>query len=989
MNDYRQRFGLNQPFEPSTTSMGKFFANRLRDSLHLTSTLTTNERENFDQTTADCEATPEPPISLYDLNRSIITPSSTSSRNDSYFTHTTPDTHKFSRRVELSSGYNILKNRTSSRPTRLPAYLQGPTPLAQLNPLPATVTVITNTLPDDNRQRRLSFTDHYRTQHLAYTQQILQQFNADGTRRPFSSDSPLPPPLPSTTYYAPSAPLVHNRTAYEPIEPLKLALEQEDNSIAELSRELRAAAYPTTRKSSNHSPSRETSPPTTRYSTRMNAKRVPPPPRSLPKLHPTDQPPQTIISNIKSTHFYHHHEPDKLPSTVDDHLQSSSTASLLLDQFFNPEQTHELIPVNTEKHEYTQPPVLLMRTPSLPNSSDDTTMSFVSKYARLAPIVTSQTATTTLEINSHDQTLDISSFHTENVILTDDLFQTSEMINPDHTIEDDYSYVPLKEQLNSINGIPLLELDELETNSDMSESQLVPIIYAKELANEIELLQKAHLLKQQQRSISMNNENERINDNNSVPPPANMELLNFEALEEEFCILQRREDTPSPSPTIQSTMMEISSPPLSTKPPESLPSPSEIETSMNNIFQHSILAHNRASPWFKLPTELWFKILPFLNSHELHNFSYACKRFYLLVQDQACRHRIVIHHRMQLEQVWFDVLSRRKPISLSFIDCRQQNLENTPQSENIPWLEFFQSIGSNLLDFTMSGCYHEPFTPNTLLPIIVQTCSHLRSLNLRWNNITESTLNHLITYPQWIQLRTLDFTGCQTLDDTLLINLFIRTEAEFHLEKLVLQACTNITWISLDTIAICIPNLTHLNVSRCIGLTNLSSNQNLTCFHYWPKLQHIDLGHLLTLTDNDLNIIFANCKYLNALILDDDMNLTDQTLNQLTIDFQLLNLRNCTNFSTNALIKLTDQCPYLHTIDLSSIKNFNDQCLLEWTAKPLIQLKSLALNQCTDCTMNTIESFLEQHANLRYFSFHPPEESTLREKFHHLQIVFQ
>ncbi|CAF4858927.1 unnamed protein product, partial [Rotaria sp. Silwood2] len=42
------------------------------------------------------------------------------------------------------------------------------------------------------------------------------------------------------------------------------------------------------------------------------------------------------------------------------------------------------------------------------------------------------------------------------------------------------------------------------------------------------LLQKAHLLKQQQRSIAMNSENERINDNNSVPPPANMELLNLE-----------------------------------------------------------------------------------------------------------------------------------------------------------------------------------------------------------------------------------------------------------------------------------------------------------------------------------------------------------------------------------------------------------------------------------------------------------------------------
>ncbi|CAF4861522.1 unnamed protein product, partial [Rotaria socialis] len=78
--------------------MGKFFSNRLRDSLNFGGTLTTHEGENFDETSADYEATPEPPISLYDANRPIVTPSSTSSMNESYFTHTTPDIHKFSRR---------------------------------------------------------------------------------------------------------------------------------------------------------------------------------------------------------------------------------------------------------------------------------------------------------------------------------------------------------------------------------------------------------------------------------------------------------------------------------------------------------------------------------------------------------------------------------------------------------------------------------------------------------------------------------------------------------------------------------------------------------------------------------------------------------------------------------------------------------------------------------------------------------------------------
>ena len=316
-------------------------------------------------------------------------------------------------------------------------------------------------------------------------------------------------------------------------------------------------------------------------------------------------------------------------------------------------------------------------------------MSFVSKYARLAPIASSQNFSrnknSSIDENnnvnhSHEQNdHDISSFHNETSMITDDIFQTSQLINFDSTINEtneNYSYVPLKEEMKIIHDIPLLELDELETNSDISESQLVPIIYAKELANEIDLLQKAHLIKQQQRSFaSINNENERINDNNSVPPPDNMELLNFEALEEEYSTLQQQDNTPIPSPTT----MEISS--LSSTPTKiQSPHPSsETETSLITILQHSIFAHNCLSPWFKLPTELWCKILSYLNTNELYKFSYVCKRFYLIVQNPACCHRIIIDRRMNLEQIWFDSISRRKPVSLTFIECRQQTLENLQQ----------------------------------------------------------------------------------------------------------------------------------------------------------------------------------------------------------------------------------------------------------------------------------------------------------------------
>ena len=316
-------------------------------------------------------------------------------------------------------------------------------------------------------------------------------------------------------------------------------------------------------------------------------------------------------------------------------------------------------------------------------------------------------------------------------------------------------------------------------------------------------------------------------------------------------------------------------------------------------------------------------------------------------------------------------------------------------SSQIEWSEFFQTISSNLNDFTMFGCQYEPMTPNTLLPIVIQTCPNLQSLNLRWNTINESTLNHLSNYTQFIYLHTLDLTGCQILDDQLLIDIFIRKEENFHLKKFILDACINITWIGLDTIAICIPNLIHLSVSRCIGLKNFSLNQDLTCFHYWPKLEYIDFSHLMTLTDNDLTIVFDNCKYLNSLILDECINLTERTIHHLTSDIHMISLSNCTNFHLNTFLNLNEQCPYLYTLKLTSINNLNDSCLIKWCEQPFIHLQILIIYNCIECTLNGIEQFLDRHINLRNCSFNDNiisdtnEKERLKKKFSKIKFVFQ
>jgi len=310
-------------------------------------------------------------------------------------------------------------------------------------------------------------------------------------------------------------------------------------------------------------------------------------------------------------------------------------------------------------------------------------------------------------------------------------------------------------------------------------------------------------------------------------------------------------------------------------------------------------------------------------------------------------------------------------------------------SEQIDWREFFESIGPTLIHFTMSGCYHEPFTPSTLLPILVQTCPNLLSLNLRWNQMIESTLSHLTTYSQIIHLHTLDLTGCQILDDTMLINIFIRQDQQkFALKKLILQACTNLTWMGLDTISVCLPNLTSLNLSRCIGLKTHSPQ----CFHSWSKLEYLDLSYLLTLTNQDLLDIINHCHELKMLIIDECLNITDESLSRLTDRFEMLSLNNCSNLSRNFLLNLNEQCPNLHILSMNSITNLTDDCLVNWSMKPWIYLRELSIDKYT---CDRLEIFLNKHSNLKLLSLNGNlisqklEQENLERKFSNIYFVFQ
>jgi hypothetical protein len=109
----------------------------------------------------------------------------------------------------------------------------------------------------------------------------------------------------------------------------------------------------------------------------------------------------------------------------------------------------------------------------------------------------------------------------------------------------------------------------------------------------------------------------------------------------------------------------------------------------------------------------------------------------------------------------------------------------------------------------------------------------------------------------------------------------------------------------------------------------------------------------------------------------------------------MISLNNCTNLTTDILLKLNEQCPYLHTINVNSIKNFNNNCLLKWLEKPLIQLKILILDHCTECTLNNIEKFLEKHVNLQKLSLNGDiisnviDQQILEQKFRNIQFVFQ
>ncbi|CAF4375508.1 unnamed protein product, partial [Didymodactylos carnosus] len=369
--------------------------------------------------------------------------------------------------------------------------------------------------------------------------------------------------------------------------------------------------------------------------------------------------------------------------------------------------------------------------------------------------------------------------------------------NSDNVTNSNYDYVSLnQEQQHSIIDMPLLELDELETASDISESQLVPIVYAKDLANEIALLQQAHQANQQQKReqrearllLHQQDEDDRMNDNNSVPPPANIELLNFDTLDDELLIKHECvnaipiatttlttvpnvlykntiDDTISnynENSSVNNTEMDIS---ISSTPPLIL-------TTTSNV--------NSSCLWYRLPTELWFKVLPYLNQNEFTNFSLACKRFYLLVQDQACQHRTILYRKSIIKQEWLHTIARRKPMALAFIECRQQNLEQEKDST--------QTRLNACVNITWSS-----------LTSISQHVKSLKHLNIRQCIGLKHQLNddNLNCFQYWSNMEYLDLSQLLSLTDNDILKITTNCK---DLKHLYLDGCINLTSQTLYTI---------------------------------------------------------------------------------------------------------------------------------------------------------------------------------------------
>ncbi|CAO3649623.1 unnamed protein product [Cunninghamella echinulata] len=376
-------------------------------------------------------------------------------------------------------------------------------------------------------------------------------------------------------------------------------------------------------------------------------------------------------------------------------------------------------------------------------------------------------------------------------------------------------------------------------------------------------------------------------------------------------------------------------------------------------------------PFDRLPDELQIKIFSYLTVKQLLKITKVCKRWYYLVYEGSLWQTLdttPFYDIIPAEQIlklalasgtFLKVANFRGCIQLTshMLRVLSKSCYNTEvlclkdcRGLSTPSIACFLKVSHQLRILDLSGLES---IKNSTLTIIGQHLHHLEELNVNWcRNITGEGIQGLLQPQQPQQQRTilsslqiLKLDGCKLLDE---YTMQLIASTLPNLRQIYLASCTSIKDNTLIEFLqhLSIPSsLTHLNLSHCTQLTDISLR---SLAKYCKRLIHLELAGCHGFSDTGLaHFISKLDPFLTYLDLEDVSTITGHTIRTLSThqpNLKRLCIANCTLVDDEPIqdLILKGSCQQLEHLELDGC-SISDHCLEKIAIYLLDQQQQLLL----------------------------------------------
>jgi len=248
-------------------------------------------------------------------------------------------------------------------------------------------------------------------------------------------------------------------------------------------------------------------------------------------------------------------------------------------------------------------------------------------------------------------------------------------------------------------------------------------------------------------------------------------------------------------------------------------------------------------------------------------------------------------------------------------------------------------------------------------------CHKLDEINLAWcSKVTDQGVDYLTAHCP--ALTNLDLTSTSITDN----GMGFIAQRLTAISRLSLRHCGSITDQGVRLITARFnQNLTHLHLSRCHQLTDLTLE---SIARYCTQLLTLDMARCNNLTDSGFYTFAASCCKIQRMDLEECLNITDNSLLQLSIHcpcLKELTLSHCENLTdagieylvrsevASSLVSIElDNCPSLtdHTIQLLS------RCE---------HIKRIGLVDCSQISKDSVDRVTRRHPELKVQAYFAPD----------------